>query len=122
MNSTFWFCLVIIVLGTVIVAIPDAGPRVIALSESHGPSMTDLAGLLVILAPWTYMSVHAVRNWRQVLKRLGRKWVSVLLVTAVTGFVLIAYAIANDSNLWPVGAMIAFVGQVVLIAAAFRGT
>jgi hypothetical protein len=35
-----------------ILALPDTGPRLVSLSEEHGPSFVDAIGILVLVAAW----------------------------------------------------------------------
>lgn len=40
------------VVGGAIVALPDSGRRLFSLSDTHGPSMLDLLGIVVLVATW----------------------------------------------------------------------
>ncbi len=55
--------------GAAIIALPDAGPRLVSLSESHGPSARDAAGVLIVILGWC---VYLVALWRQRQKLASR--------------------------------------------------
>jgi hypothetical protein len=122
MKPAFWFYMLLVVIGFLLVALPDNNNRVFSLSENHGPSFLDAAGLVLALVPWTIMGIVALLGWGKVLLALGRRLVTILLTAGIAGLMVVVVSVRSDSDFWMAGAAIAFVAQLVLIVAAFRKT
>jgi hypothetical protein len=104
-------------IGVVIVALPDAGPR-LAVSQAHGPGLLDLAGIALLLAGsgilWGYLWT-ARRSLALSASRLRRAWV----FGAGLGAGLIIASVVNDfSGWWAIGATLLLAVQLSLFGAA----
>lgn len=107
-----------VVLGVVLVALPDSDRRVVSLSETHGPSLVDLVGSLVLTASWLPVPILAWR-WRHRVSR----WVWALAgLLAGAGGVALYLTISRDLGWWWVPAVAALVlAQVIpVVVAALR--
>lgn len=120
MKRAFWFYMIFFVTGIAIVAFPDNGEPVFMLSDTHGPSILDLAGITAILWPWTAMLTYAVREWRMVRQKIGGPLLAALAAITLMGFLVLAVSIRSDNEYWIAGALLAFVGQMIPIVIAFR--
>jgi hypothetical protein len=117
---TFWLCVLMFIAGVVIVALPDNNERVFSFNESHGPALLDVAGLVFVMASWSFMMIYALVKWRNVFQLIGRPMAAATLAIGATGLMVTAVALAGDSGNWWIGALIAFAGQLAWIIAAFR--
>ena len=81
-------------LGTVIIALPDSGPRMVALSKGHGPSAVDAAGIVLVLAGWL---AFAIPLWNA-RSAIAHRWA--LAIVAAAGGALLAWSIATDAGTW----------------------
>jgi len=106
--------------GVVIVALPDSDERVFSIGESHGPALIDVAGLVLVMAPWSFMMIYALAKWREVFRVLGRPAAAATLALGVTGLLLTTVLLGSGGWYWWLGAGIAFGGQMAWIIAAFR--
>jgi hypothetical protein len=120
MKREFWIYCAFVVLGIIVVALPDNDNRLFSLSEKHGPSRLDIAGLVMVIVPWIMLTLSALRKWRIVLYTLGRRLVTVLIALSLVGLLVLVVSIRSESDHWITGAVISFVGQAPLIVAAFR--
>jgi hypothetical protein len=120
MRRDFWIYMGIVFLGVIVVALPDDDNRIFSISDSHGPALMDLAGLTLVLVPWLLLATIALIKWRAVLQRLGRRLITALLAAVLIGTLVLVVSFRSGSGHWLTGAAISFVGQMVLIVAAFR--
>jgi len=117
MKASFWIAIALIILGIVLVMLPDSGPRIIKFNENHGPSVSDLVGLTLIIIVWIYFVSQGFKNRRQVSRRV--------IIAIVVGVVLGAIGIAsglqlkNDELLWS-GVFISVLAYGVFIVPAFK--
>ena len=98
-------------LGVGVIAVPD-DDRAFSLSETHGPGVLDLVGIVVLTAAW--VPVAAVL-WagRAVLATRGGAVVAVLFVL---GGALLAVTIAADLGAWYLlGVAVLVVAQLVAL-------
>jgi hypothetical protein len=120
MKREFWIYVSIILVGIVIVALPDNDIRVFDTSDKHGPAWLDVIGLLMVMIPWLILAIGALAKWRIVLLRLGRRLVTVLIAIAAIGLMIVAVSIRSDNNTWLTGAAISAIAQMVLMVVANR--
>ena len=106
-------------IGVVIIALPDSGPR-LEISEAHGPSILDVAGIVLLLAGsgilWGYL-------WkaRESLIRSASRLRSAWIFGTGLGSGLIIASVANDfTGWWAIGAGILLAVQMSLFAKAAR--
>jgi hypothetical protein len=120
MKREFCVYVLIILVGVVIVSLPDNDVRVFDISDNHGPAWLDVIGLLMVMIPWLILAIGALAKWRIVLLRLGRRLVTVLIAMAAIGLMIVAVSIRSDSNTWLTGAAISATAQMVLMVVANR--
>jgi hypothetical protein len=120
MKPGFWLSAIVVSLGAFIVALPDSGPRIIDISERHGPSLIDAIGLVLILIPWMWMIIYSLIKWRWVLFRLGRPFAALSLAIGFVGLVTTTISLSRDGPYWWMGSLMAFAGQLAWIVAAFK--
>jgi hypothetical protein len=56
-----------------VLALPDTGPRVLSLSETHGPSLVDSVGILIVVAGWLPVPILLYRS-RALVSRFHGWW------------------------------------------------
>ena len=98
------------VLGTFVVSLPDRGQPVFRLSETHGPTITDTIGVLMLLVGWSAILLPLIRH--RSLIELPKTSAAIALV----GAAVVVWSIATDSGLWWIVGAVVLVG-VQLIAA-----
>lgn len=86
---------VLSVVGVVVVALPDDGPRILTLSETHGPSSSDLIGIVLLLLGWT---VFLSTLWRVRWAVRVPPQATALITAAATG--VLAWSVLTDSGMW----------------------
>lgn len=103
--------------GAAVVALPDAGPRVVSLSRTHGPSLLDSAGILLLLVAW--VPVLAVL-WAGRAVLAGHPGVVPAVLAAVGAVVLVASVVADTGAEWVLGAVLLVAAQGLALAAVWR--
>lgn len=80
--------------GVLVLAVPDDGPRLVSLSEVHGPSALDAVGILILLTGWAAFlaPLLAARH------RIDHAAAFALVVFA--GSVLVLWSVATDTGVW----------------------
>ena len=102
MNKTRWIWLVIFLAGLLILLLPDSGPPIIEFNNMHGPSMLDLAGIVLIVSSWIASSLMTASRWNQIKKKIGSQNVYFLVMfylLLITGIVL-ALELSVEWLLW----------------------
>jgi hypothetical protein len=101
--------------GTLIVVLPDEGPRLFSLSAGHGPSVIDALGVGLLLVGWLAFLIPLLRS-RSEIARPG-----LLGTLALAGLATVTWSVVTDSGLWWVlGAVLLFVIQVVAALGVIR--
>lgn len=102
--------------GGVVLAVPDTGPRVLSLSETHGPSLVDSVGILILVAGWLPVPVLLYRSRGLVPSQV---WVAAGC-TALVGTLALAVTIRRDLGWWwvPSAAALATAQAMPLVALA----
>lgn len=83
------------VVGVAVVALPDDGPRLFTLSETHGPSTPDLIGIGLLLLGWVVF-LSALWGARSAVRVPPRS--TALAAVAATG--VLAWSVLTDSGMW----------------------
>jgi hypothetical protein len=109
--------LVLSAVGTVVVALPDEGERIISFSEEHGPSLVDALGVLMLVLGWL---LFLVPLWRL---RSSIRWRRRLGHVAISAAVLTVWSVVTDTGAWWVlGAAVLVAVQVVAAGSALSHT
>ena len=113
--------LLIAIVGIVLVIVPDTGPVLIRFNKDHGPSLTDVIGLVMILLVWMMMVYTAWGKRKLIMETLGGlKVIVALSVIGLCSF-LIPLGLKIGSDLLLFGSTVVnLVCQVVLFKVAFK--
>jgi len=85
--------------GGLLVGVPDRGPRLFSLSRTHGPSLVDAVGALVLLFGWVALDAAVLR--RRGRLREARRWLRAARVAGlIAGAGILVPAIALDLGTW----------------------
>ncbi len=121
MVTSFWITILVIVIGLILVTLPDQEKRVFSFNKDHGPSLQDLLGLILIVLSWCFMLFKIVLKRKMVLKSIGTR--NTLLITMMIGAggVLIFGGLQVEENLilW-IGILFSVLGYSILLIPAFR--
>lgn len=71
MVNYFWITLLIIVIGIVLVILPDHDKSLFYFHKDHRPSLRDLPGLIFIISGWCVILIRIFLKRKMVLKSLG---------------------------------------------------
>jgi uncharacterized protein YjeT (DUF2065 family) len=121
MHKSFWFVLLLLIGGIVIVGLPDSGKRLFSFNKDHGPSMQDMIGLCLIIIGWIWIVIRIISNRNQLFIRLGLFKLRLMALLIVAGGALISAGILSELNnlLWSGIALSAF-AYIILMIPAFR--
>jgi drug/metabolite transporter (DMT)-like permease len=121
MVNPFWIILLIIVIGIVLVILPDHDKSLFNFNQDHGPSQQDLLGLIFIILSWCFILVRIIFKRKTVLNSLGAKNIMWLVILILAGNALIigGLRIEKDFVLW-MGVLFSILGYGVLLTPAFR--
>lgn len=86
---------VLSVVGVIVVAVPDESARIFTLSETHGPSMPDLIGVVLLLLGW---AVFLFALWR--VRWAVRLPPQPTALAAVVATGVLAWSVLTDSGMW----------------------
>lgn len=102
--------------GGLVIALPDGGPRLVSFSRTHGPSLLDAVGIVLILLGWSVLW-RTLWTYRHFMPR-SRRWRVTALGVLVVAVGVCAWSITTDSGMWwAVGAAAAGLVQAVAAAA-----
>ena len=121
MHKSFWFVLLLLIGGIVIVGLPDSGKRLFSFNKDHGPSIQDMIGICLIIIGWIWIVLRIIRNRIQLVVRLGLFKLRLMALLIVAGGALISAGILSELNnlLWSGIALSAF-AYIILMIPAFR--
>lgn len=105
------------VVGALLVALPDTDARLFSFSRTHGPSVVDAIGSVVLLAGWVILDTAVVRRWHRVLA-LSRATRLLLVGAIVVGVAVLVPTIAFDLGAWWVVGVLLLAGAQVAAAIA----
>lgn len=104
--------------GLVVLLLPDSGPRLLSLSDLHGPSLVDSLGIVALVAAWVVLDLA---TWRR--RRLIRLRTAGLALVAGVGAAaggLVVWSVMGDhGSWWIVGGLVL---SVIQLAAALRAS
>jgi uncharacterized membrane protein YidH (DUF202 family) len=107
--------LIIILIGFVIVALPDSDNRLFSISKDHGPSLQDAIGLVLILFSYTWLIIEAWKQKEKILKYKNSTVFKAGLFLFGIGHGLIIASVINDYKYWWVyGIIILVVLQIAV--------
>ena len=121
MHKSFWFVLLLLIIGIVIVMLPDSDKRLFSFNKDHGPSLQDTIGLSLIIVGWIWIVLRIIRNRYSLVVRLGILKLRLMALLIVVGGALIAAGILSELNnlLW-IGIALSAFAYVFLMIPAFR--
>jgi len=96
---------------------------IVQFSETHGPSKTDLAGILIIMMGYLPMIKEVWKRSSWIKTNLGNRNWNILIgitITSLTAIALSLYA-GNDTLLW-ISVLGAVIAQAVLVRVAYTRT
>jgi uncharacterized membrane protein YidH (DUF202 family) len=92
--------LFLILIGFVIVALPDSDIRLFSISKEHGPSLQDAIGLILILFSYIWLVIEAWKQKEKVLKYQDSTVFKMGLFLFGVGHGLIIASVINDYKYW----------------------
>jgi hypothetical protein len=92
--------LLIMLGGFLVLAAPDSDVRLFSISDSHGPSIQDAVGLILILIPYTYLCVEAWKKRARLGDFLNSKIFKFSLFFFGLGLGLVIASVGNDYAFW----------------------
>ena len=105
-------------LGTVLVALPDDGPRLVSLSRTHGPSALDVLGIVTLLAGWGALDQALWSQRKGLLTRLRTSRLLAGAFLAGLGVGPIVASVFGDYQQWWVAGALLLAGLQVGVAVA----
>jgi hypothetical protein len=111
--------LLLVTVGSVIVALPDDGPRLFSISRDHGPSVLDGVGTSLVLAGWLLVVATVWSRRRRIRTRARPLAVVASVASFACGIGLIAWSVSgNHGGWWALGILLAAAPQLVAVYAA----
>ncbi len=93
--------------GVGVVAVPDDTPRLLSLSEGHGPSLADLPGFALVMVGWFAFLLPIWRN-RSLIKARG-----LLASVLAVGVTILIWSVSADAgNWWMLGVALMVLAQL----------
>jgi hypothetical protein len=104
--------------GVALIVVPDTSPRIFSLSETHGPSLVDALGIVLLVSGWTILDLATWR--RRGRLGLGSGVFALVGVIAAVAAGLVVWSVLGDHGAWwMAGAVI--LAAIQLLAAARAG-
>ena len=94
------FMLSLLLLGIIIIALPDSDVRLFSFSKDHGPSLQDLTGLVVILIPYLWFVWNSWKRRDRVLEYKHSVFFQLGIFFSGTGLGLVIASVRNDYPYW----------------------
>jgi len=107
--------------GLIILLLPDNNDPMIRLNKIHGPSLQDLAGLVLMISVWFASCIFVIKKWPRVIKSIGRNttYFLVLFYLFSLSGVVLALILSLDLLLW-ISITLALITNVSVIITAIR--
>ena len=121
MTKSLLILITIFLTGSIILLLPDNNDPIIKFNKIHGPSLQDLAGLVLIISVWIASCIFVIKKWPLVIKSIGSSttyFLVLLYVFSLSGVVL-ALIFSLDLLLW-ISILIALLTNVSIIITAIR--
>jgi len=121
MTKSLLILIAIFLAGSIILLLPDNNDPIIKFNKIHGPSLQDLAGLVLIISVWIASCIFVIKKWPLVIKSIGSSttyFLVLLYVFSLSGVVL-ALIFSLDLLLW-ISITIAVITNVSIIITAIR--
>jgi len=121
MPRSFWIAISLLVIGFILLLLPDKGEAIIALNTTHGPSLMDLIALGLFAIGWIWVMTKVILSWKKISMTLGSSKLFLLLLIYVVGIflIIVGLRIGNDFFLWT-GIILSAFSNGVLILQAYR--
>jgi hypothetical protein len=122
MKTLFWYYLILFVTGLAILCWPEKNTTmIIRMSENHGPSSLDVAGLLILSIGYVPMILTVIKRFKDIRMELGDTRSFMLVVISISALTLIAVSlyITQDMLLW-ISVAVSTICQSILTYQAFR--
>ncbi|HLG41265.1 MAG TPA: hypothetical protein VI461_16410 [Chitinophagaceae bacterium] len=121
MNRTLWILAGFLAIGLFVLILPDKGNPIIRFNKIHGPSLTDLIGLSLILISWLVSCIMIIIRWKSLAEKIGNR--SIYFLTSLYFFFLFGIALALilflEWMLWLCVAIASLI-NILFIVSAFR--
>jgi hypothetical protein len=102
-----------------VIALPDSDNRVFSLSETHGPSLVDLVGVIIVVLAWVPVAT-LIWSYRATLRgRVAWLAASLIIVGAITLVITIRYDLGA---VWLVPAGLLVAAQILALSVIARRT
>lgn len=98
-----WILLIVVITGVIILLLPDNGKPLIVFNKDHGPSLSDIIGLSLIIICWLAGIFMIAKNWITVKTKMGTKNIFLFISIYLLSCIGIAMALERglDWILWP---------------------
>ena len=107
--------------GLGLVALPDDGPRLFSLSDAHGPSALDGAGLVLVIAGWLVLLSPAWRRRHLITCHAGHPLFDLGVGLFGLGIGLVVASVVSDfAGWWAVGAALLGLVQLGALVVSVR--
>ncbi|MBC7849609.1 MAG: hypothetical protein H7Y31_07730 [Chitinophagaceae bacterium] len=121
MRVSFWVALGLLFTGLIILTLPDSDSQVFQINANHGPGLSDMVGITIILVTWLWMMIKIIERRKLVLLTLGKVLIAALLISIAVGAFMITWGLVHTKdNLLLAGISISVVAYFILIIPAFR--
>lgn len=121
MPQYFWMAVAQVLGGLVIIILPDKDATLIPVNSNHGPSLLDLAGLILFASGWFWLTVFIIRRWNKIKLSIGANRLYNLIAIYFIGILLIISGLKIESEplLW-IGVFLSSSINLFLIVKAAR--
>ena len=122
MKRIFWIYFALLIFGCIVLAWPEENDlMLVQISETHGPSGMDLAGILIIMMGYLPMVKEVWKRSSWVKASLGRRSWNILIIITFTSLAAIVWSLYMgwEVILW-ISVIGAVVAQAVLVRVAYR--
>lgn len=121
MKVSFWAAMFLIVIGIIILLVPDSGEVMLQFNADHGPSWQDFIGVSIIVITWGWLMAKTIQRRRAVGSAIGRKGIIGSVFAVILGALLIVGGLmARFDKALFLGIVLSGGGYGFLIIPAFR--
>ena len=122
MKRIFWIYFALLLFGLIVLAWPEENNvMMIQLSETHGPSKMDLAGILIIMMGYLPMVKEVWKKTSSIKATIGAKFWGLAVAMTFIAITSIAWSlyVGSDMMLW-LSVVVAALAQAILVGTAYR--